>query len=104
MGSLEEEYDTHLSYFSDPSLHPEHAWSHKNARTGKAEASPLDSPPECWTYVSTFCFSPEEPGGWGFSQSCYIELRVEAGMGLQQVSAMSLLTSFDVGTELLTSS
>ena len=76
----------------------------QECQTGKAEASPLDSPPECWTYVSTFCFSPEEPGGWGFSQSCHTELRVGAGMGLQQVSAMSLLTSFDVGTELLTSS
>ena len=44
---------------------------------------------------------PRRTWGWGFSQSCHTEL---GGMGLQQVSAISLLTSFDVGTELLTSS
>ena len=101
MGSLDEEHDTHLSYISDPSLHPEHAWSHKNARTGKAETSPLDSRPECWTYVSNFRFSPQKNLGL---KVLPIMPHWVGGMGLQQVSAMSLLTSFDVGTELLTSS
>lgn len=61
------------------------------------------------SWMLDICFnllflSPEEPGGWGFSQSCHTELGVGVGMGLQRVSAMSLSTSFDVGTELLTSS
>lgn len=73
--------------------------------TGKAETSPLDSPPECWTYVSTFCFSPQKNLGAGVLPVMpHTELGVGVGMGLQ-ISAMILSNfSFDVGTELLTSS
>lgn len=105
-GSLEEEHDIHLSYFSDPSLHPRTCLVPQECQNRKkAETSPL----ELTLWMLDICFnllflSPEEPGGWGFSQSCHTELGVGVGMGLQQISAMILSTSFDVGTELLTSS